>query len=98
MGRCPRGARFPQVEPSTRLDRALFGAGQTAGGAGSVVGSALAVTTSHGLARYVGALPVVTPAMLVACGGTMLLLSVAAVVAPSLRACRVDPLSVLRGE
>jgi predicted permease len=67
-------------------------------GAGGVVGSALAVTASHGLARYVGALPVVTPAMLVACGGTMLLLSVAAVVAPSLRACRVDPLSVLRGE
>jgi predicted permease len=67
-------------------------------GAGSVVGSAVAITASHGLARYVGAVPVVTPAILVSSGCTMLLLSVTAVVAPSFRACRVDPLSVLRGE
>jgi ABC-type antimicrobial peptide transport system permease subunit len=67
-------------------------------GVGSVVGSALAIAAPHGLARYVGVLPVVTPAMLVACGCAMLLLSVTAVAAPSFRACRVDPLSILRGE
>jgi putative ABC transport system permease protein len=67
-------------------------------GAGSVVGSALAIAASRGLARYVGVLPVVTPTILVSSGCTMLLLSVTAVVAPSFRACRVDPLSILRGE
>jgi ABC-type antimicrobial peptide transport system permease subunit len=67
-------------------------------GAGSVVGSALAITASHGLARYVGVVPVVTPTILGSSGCTMLLLSLTAVVAPSFRACRVDPLSVLRGE
>jgi predicted permease len=67
-------------------------------GAGSVVGSAIAATASHGLGRYFGVVPVVTPAILASSGCTMLLLSVAAVVAPSFRACRVDPLSVLRGE
>lgn len=67
-------------------------------GTGSAAGVALAVGVSRGLSRYFEVVPAVTPAILTGCALTLLLLSAAAVVAPSYRACRVDPLSVLRDE
>lgn len=66
--------------------------------AGSIVGVTIAIEASHLWSRYFTTIHPVTPSIFGLCIAAMLLLSSAAAMIPSLRACHVDPLSSLRHE
>ena len=67
-------------------------------GGGCVAGIGIAFGASRLLSRYLAGVSPLTPSVLIACVGTMLAITIAAVFVPSVRACRTDPLTALRHE
>jgi ABC-type antimicrobial peptide transport system permease subunit len=65
---------------------------------GSLAGIGIAFGASRLLSRYLAGVSPLTPSILIACVGTMLAITIAAVIVPSVRACRIDPLTALRHE
>jgi predicted permease len=67
-------------------------------GAGSISGAIVATAASHIWSRYLPGAHAATAPILTAGALIMLVFSAAAVVIPSARACRIDPLSALRND
>ena len=67
-------------------------------GAGSIAGVGFAVGVARVLSRILPPTASLSPALLAACAGTMLIITAVAACVPAIRACRVDPLAALRHE
>jgi len=65
-------------------------------GIGSAVGLLLAVVASRVLARYLAGASSVDPGVVAVCTAGMFLVGAAAVAAPAIRGCRIDPVTALR--
>jgi hypothetical protein len=64
--------------------------------AGSIAGIAIALPGSRMLAHYLPGIASANFLIILGCGAVMLLVAAAALCVPSMRACRVDPLTALR--
>jgi macrolide transport system ATP-binding/permease protein len=63
---------------------------------GSIVGILIAIAGSRVLSRYLPGVSSLDLPTVAACAATMLVIALAAVCVPAVRACRVDPLTALR--